>query len=300
MGLRVAILGLGLIGGSAGLAWRAAGHTVVGYARRPATGRRALEMGAADEAVATLAQATDADVVVLALPVLAIRQLMRDLSPLLRPGTVVTDVASTKRHVERWARQLLPPHAPFVGGHPMAGKETAGIEHADGSLFRGRTWCIVPPEGADAAAVERVTRLAREAGARPLQIGAADHDRAVAVTSHLSFMTSVTLCQAVVAREDFRRVAPVAGTGLRDTTRLASGDPLMHRDICLTNRDFLVHELETFGARVAEVTDLIRRLPDPEAAPGDPAVDRLERLFAELKTARDAWLEGRLLEQRPE
>lgn len=291
MGLRVAIIGLGLIGGSAGLAFRAAGHSVVGCARRTETCHRALERGAVDEATTDLAVAAAADVVLLAPPVLAIRGLMRDLSPLLRPETIVTDVASTKRHVERWARQLLPSAVRFVGGHPMAGKETGGIEHAEGALFRGRTWCIVPPEGAEPAAVRQVTRLALDAESRPMQLGAAEHDRAVAATSHLSFMASVSLSLAVVARDDFHRLTPVAGSGLRDITRLASGDPLMHRDICLTNRDFLVRELEAFGDRVAEVTALIRDLPEPDATLGSAAVDRLEQLFAEQKGARDAWLE---------
>jgi prephenate dehydrogenase len=282
--VRVAIAGLGLIGGSAGLAWRAAGHTVVGYARRPETRRLALELGAADETPETLAGAARADVVVLAPPVLAVRDLMGALAPLLAPGTVVTDVASTKRCVERWAADLLPPGVAFVGGHPMAGKETAGIEHADGALFRARTWCVVPPPGADPAAVDVVRRLALDAGARPLRLEAATHDRAVAATSHLPFMAAAALCETVVAGDDFPRLAPVAGTGLRDATRLASGDPLMHRDICLTNRDFLVQSLEAYAARLAAAADLLRRLPEPDAT------TELERYFAGLKGARDAWL----------
>lgn len=285
---------MGLIGGSAGLALRAAGHTVVGYARRAEVRARAKEIGAADTTPDSLARAARADVVLLAAPVLALRQLMADLAPHLATHTIVTDVASTKRTVERWARHLLPAHAHFVGGHPMAGKEQAGIEHADGALFRGRTWCIVPPPGADARAVETVTRLAAATGARPLQIGAADHDRAVAATSHLPFTASIVLALTVLGRAEFPRLAAVAGSGLRDTTRLASGDPVMHRDICLSNRDHLVRELELLSDRLAEVTDVIRRLPDPEFAEGDLRLEELERLFAEIKSVRDAWQAGEL------
>jgi prephenate dehydrogenase len=264
---------------------------VAGFARRIETRRQAIELGAVDTAPATLAATLEgAAVVVLAPPVLAIRDLLRQAGPLLSPGTIVTDVASTKGDVERWAAELLPPGIDFVGGHPMAGKETAGIEFADGDLFRGRTWCIVPPAGVDPLAVARVTELARDTGARTLEIAAGEHDRAVAATSHLPFMVSAALCDAVVTRDDFRRLLPVAGTGLRDLTRLASGDALMHRDICLTNRAALIGEMEAFAVRLAEVTDLLRRLPEPEDAAGDGAVDELQRLFLDLKDARDAWL----------
>jgi prephenate dehydrogenase len=282
---------LGLIGGSAGLAWRAAGHTVVGYARRADTRHHARALGAADETPELLAGAARADVVVLAAPVLAIRQLLIDLAPHLAPGAIVSDAASTKLAVERWARRFLPPHVHFVGGHPMAGKEAAGIDHADGALFRGRTWCIVPPAGADEQAVEVVTRLAADTGAKPLRIGAAEHDRAVAATSHLPFMAAAALCLSVVAQPRFAAIAAVAGTGLRDTTRLASGDPRMHRDICLTNRDNLLVELEQLSARLAEAADLLRQLPEPDIADDQAALGHLEALFVRLKQARDAWLE---------
>src|SRR5439155_18100835 len=131
-----------------GMAWRAAGHQVVGWARRSETARRALQRGAIDESAPTLEAACAADVVVLAPPVLAIRPLMVQVAPHLAAGTIVTDVASTKRAVEQWARQALPHHVRFVGGHPMAGRETAGIEFADGGLFRNRPWVIVPPPDA--------------------------------------------------------------------------------------------------------------------------------------------------------
>ncbi len=290
--MRVAIIGLGLIGGSAGMAFRRAGHTVAGYARRAATLRRAIELGAVDEPAETLAQAAQAEVLVLAAPVLAIRDLLADLGPLLPSGAIVTDVASTKRQVETWALQLLPAGVHFVGGHPMAGKETAGIDYADGALFRGRTWCIVPPPRASEGAVAAVAQLAADTGALTIRMTAAEHDAMVAATSHLPFTVSALLCDAVLGRQGFDRLAPVAGPGLRDLTRLASGDALMHRDICVTNRDNLVRELEYFSQRLAEVTALIRALPDAERASGDGALAALEDWFRRLKQARDAWLRG--------
>ncbi|MBI3969816.1 MAG: prephenate dehydrogenase [Chloroflexi bacterium] len=266
---------------------------MAGYARRPETRKRAREIGAVDVAPDCLAEAVQADVIVLAAPVLAIRRLLQEIAPHVPDGTVVTDVASTKRDVERWALRFLPRRIHFVGGHPMAGKETAGIEHADGALFHDRTWCVIPPPGADDGAVELVTRIAAATGARTVQMSAEEHDRAVAATSHLAFAVSKTLCRSVIAGDDFGQRRPVAGTGLRDTTRLASGDALMHRDICLTNRDNLVRELEHFSARLAELTGAIRQLPDPDDAEGDPALQQLEDLFVSLKQARDSWLSER-------
>ena len=131
-----------------------------------------MELGAADETPESLAGAAEAEVVVLAPPVLAVRDLLARLAPHLTPGTVVTDVASTKRCVEAWAARFLPLGVAYIGGHPMAGKEQAGIEHADGRLFQGRTWCIVPPPGADPGAEEVVRRLAEDAGSRTVRLGA--------------------------------------------------------------------------------------------------------------------------------
>jgi prephenate dehydrogenase len=283
-----------LIGGSAGIAWRAAGHTVVGYARRAETRRLARDLGAADETPETLAAAARADVVVLAPPPLAMRSVLSALAPHLAPRTVVADVGSTKQTIEGWARDALPAGVHFVGSHPMAGKETAGIEHADGGLFRGRTWVIVPPEGAPPAAVDAVTQLAHDAGARTVQMDAAAHDAAVAAVSHLPLVVAAALADAVIARDAFDDIAALAAGYLRDPTRPASGDPIMHRDICVTNREQVLAELERFSAALATLTDRIRRLPDPAAAgdseAGDDAVRGLEHFFARTKRARDTWL----------
>ena len=246
-------------------------------------------MGAIDEAPATLADAVRADVVLLAPPVLAIRGLLQEIAPYLSDGTVVTDAASTKRHVERWALATLPATVRWVGSHPMAGKETAGLEHADGALFRGRTWCIVPPPGADPDAVHDVTQLEADSGARTLEIDAAAHDRAVAAVSHLPFTAAAALADAVICDPRFREIAAIAGTGLRDMTRLASGDATMHRDIVLTNRDNLVESLERYVARLQAALSMLKRMPDGE---NGEAASALGDYFARLKSARDAWLEG--------
>ena len=221
------------------------------------------------------------------------RGLLADLAPHLAPGAIVTDAASTKADVERWALELLPSHVHWVGGHPMAGKETAGLEHAVSALFQGRTWCIVPPSNADSEAVRRVTQLAIDTGARPLELDAQSHDRAVAAVSHLPFTAAAALAASVITREDFGAHAAIAGTGLRDMTRLASGDPVMHRDICLTNRDNLVRELEQYVEQLQHAISLLRAAPAPDEAEGHPATADLGAYFEHLKERRDAWLAGR-------
>lgn len=228
----------------------------------------------------------------LAPPPLAMRQVLVDLAPHLAPGTVVTDVGSTKQAVERWARETLPAGVHFVGGHPMAGKETAGIAHADGSLFRGRTWIVVPPEDADEAAVAAVTRLAQDAGARTRRMTAAAHDAAVAAVSHLPFVVAAALADAVIAGDGFGEIASVAAGYLRDPTRPASGDPVMHRDICVTNRDNVLAQVERFTASLAALVERIRRLPEQaaQADAGDGAGRELEAFFVSAKRARDAWI----------
>lgn len=232
----------------------------------------------------------------LAPPVLAMRAMLEEVAPHLQDGCVVTDVASTKVDVERWALNLLPSHAHWVGGHPMAGKETAGLEHADAALFRDRMWCIVPPPNATEPAVALITDLARATGARTMTIDAATHDQAVAAVSHLPFMAATAIAHSVIQREQFGSFSQIAGTGLRDMTRLASGDAVMHRDICLTNRDNVVRELERYVALLNEAIDLLRHQPAADGAAADSgarAVRALEAYFLAPKRVRDAWLRER-------
>ncbi len=279
-GTTIAIVGLGLIGGSLGRALRLAGYHVTGFARRPAVRRRALALDAVDVAATNLRETADAEIIVLAVPVLATQAVFRQLAPQLHPGTIVTDVASTKARVLGWAAELLPAGVHFVGGHPMAGRETAGIEHAAADLFRGRTWCIVAPDATLSAAVAAVTALATATGALPLALDAATHDAAVAATSHVPFLAAKALAEAAFMQPDWPRIQPLASTGLRDTTRLASGNALMHRDICASNRAAILQQLDHFRERLAALATLIREGDDEE----------LLVYFERLKTKRDRFV----------
>jgi prephenate dehydrogenase len=289
--LRIAVLGLGLIGGSAAQVWRTVGHSVVGWSRRQSTVALAVDRGILDIGAPSATAAVDyADIVVLATPVLAMRALMGEISSALRVGAIVTDVASTKEAPERWAAELLPAHAHWIGAHPMAGKEVSGLDHVDPSLFRGRTWVVVPPPGADRKAVATVERLGRELGSRVIEMDASSHDDAVANVSHLPFMASTALSDAVIGSERFEAWSAVAATGLRDLTRLASGDALMHRDICITNRDRIADAMDRFATELASMAAQVRALPDPDEASGTTALDALGARFARVKADRDEWL----------
>ncbi|MGD9496922.1 MAG: prephenate dehydrogenase [Armatimonadota bacterium] len=245
---RVAIIGIGLIGGSFALAARAAGVVgeVIGVARTERTLLEAMHLGAVDRISDDPAQSVrGADLVFIATPVAAIPALLGRIAPALPPGCIVTDAGSTKRMVME-AAQTLPAHADFVGGHPMAGSEQAGIAAARASLFRGHTWLLTPGR-ARPEAVARLRAAIEALGARVVTVEAARHDRLVARTSHLPHVVAAALCGALgdaCEEHDF------IGSGLRDTTRIAAGSSEVWREILLTNADQVLAALEEFGAEV--------------------------------------------------
>jgi len=173
-------------------------------------------------------------------------RLLQELAAVLSPGTVVTDVASTKAQVISWAEELLPKNVSFVGGHPMAGREVSGIDVADATLFRERTYCLTPTAHTLPAAVSKVCSLVEIVGARVHFLGAAAHDEQVASVSHLPFLASVALMNTVAEDSTWNDAASLAASGFRDTSRLAAGSPEMYRDICLTNSTAIVGWLDKY------------------------------------------------------
>jgi len=284
---RVAIVGLGLIGGSLGLALRRAANTahhppaprISGWDQSTAARQLALAIGAIDSAPDNLEHAVrDAELVIVAVPVLAVRDVFAALGPVLQPGAVVTDVASTKALVCGWAADLLP--CAFVGGHPMAGSERSGMAHARADLFDGATYCLTPTEDTPQTAVATVTRLVAIAGARPKLMDPATHDRVVAAVSHLPFLLSTLLMELTTTSPEWALLRTLAATGFRDVSRLASGDPRMHTDICLTNATAIRPWLRD-AARMLET--LAGELDDATA---------LQQRFEHAKEARDDLLAG--------
>ncbi len=248
---RVAIIGLGLIGGSIGLALHEAqaAKEVTGYDVGKGVCDRAHKLGAIDQCSSSLADAVcGAELVILATPVGAMHSLLHHIAPALSAEAVVTDVASTKTQVISWAEELLPSSVAFVGGHPMAGKEVCGVEAADASLFLHHIYCLTPMPHTPPAAVRTVCSLVELLGARVLFLEAAEHDGQVAGVSHLPFLASVALMNTVAEDGTWKDAALLAASGFRDASRLAAGSPEMYRDICLTNSSAIARQLDEYIA----------------------------------------------------
>jgi prephenate dehydrogenase len=237
--VHIAFLGLGLIGGSVARAAATSGFASRVTAWTPdGAGPRAA--GAAGQGIDPAASPTDAirdaDLIVLAAPPLACLDLLDELAGPLRAAlasdAVITDVASTKGAMVAQARAH---RLRFVGGHPLAGRETSGYAAADPELFRDRPWVLVPADPADAVADARVSALAVACGARPVAMGAVEHDAAVAAISHAPLVVAVALAEAMTERPDWPAASGLAAGGWASMTRLALGDPAMGAGILATN-----------------------------------------------------------------
>lgn len=266
--MKIAFLGLGLIGGSVARAVAEAGWadslsawSPSGTGPRAAVGHGIVPASTPREAV------RDAALVVLAAPPLAclalVDDLAGDLANSLVADVVVTDVAGTKAAISARAHDR---GIRFVGGHPMAGREVGGYEAADPDLFRDRPWVIVPPDPADPAAEELVTGLAAACGARPVRMVAADHDTAVAGISHLPLIVSAALVEAVAGSADWPAAAGLAAGGWASMSRLARGDVEMGAGMLATNADAVSGRLRAFRDVIdAWLGELGGAAPDPDA-----------------------------------
>ncbi|MFL5655694.1 MAG: prephenate dehydrogenase [Ktedonobacteraceae bacterium] len=257
---RVAIVGLGLIGGSIGLALHKAkaAQQVVGYDLGKGISNQARKIGAIDEPYSTLADVVrGAELIILATPVGAMRSLLQDIATTATSGAVVTDVASTKAQIISWAEEFLPTSVAFVGGHPMTGKELSGVESADAALFQGRIYCLTPTARTRPVAINKVSILIEALGARVRFLEPAEHDGQVAGISHLPFVASVALMETVAEGPAWGDAAMLAAGGFRDMSRLAAGNPEMYRDICLTNSEALTRWLNEYITTLSELRDRI-------------------------------------------
>ena len=284
----IAIVGTGLIGTSLALAIKSSNLQVeiVGTDYDSTARSGAQKSGAFKKVEARLSSAIrGADVVVFATPIMARREMMESAAHDFQEGCVVTDVGSSKKAVMQWAEEVLPKHVSFVGGHPMAGKELSGPQHADGDMFRGKAYCIVPSLTAEKAAVSSVTTMAEAIGAKPFFIGVDEHDSFVAAASHLPFMMSIALMGTASKSANWDDIAQLASSGFGDLSRLASGDPVMHRDICLTNPEPIVAWMDSYIRELYDLRNLLAKEggPDPEA---------VEKVFTEAMEARARWQAG--------
>lgn len=279
---RLALIGVGLIGGSLARALRDAGHVheVIGYGRGLANLQRAVELGVADRIETSLSAAVrDADMVVLATPVGSMAEILGAIAPYLAKDAVVTDVGSVKGAIVAAARSALGEKLNgFVPGHPIAGTERTGVEASFSSLFVGRRVVLTPLPETSAEAMARVRAMWQAAGAEVVSMSVEHHDTVLAATSHLPHLLAYALVDMLAHLEDSREIFAYAAGGFRDFTRIASSDPVMWRDISIANRGAIVSMLKQYQA---EVNGLIKAV-----AAGDG--ERLQTLFARAKAARDA------------
>lgn len=274
----ITIAGVGLLGGSVGLALRAAGLKCrrIGLVRSPLSARAVVDFDAVDEATIDPAEAlSPADLVILATPLGIFPDHMKLARQYCRPGCLITDVGSTKRAPQRWATQLLGRRVRFVGSHPMAGSERTGVEFAQADLFAGATCFVCPRGGRLGGGAELLKQLWEIIGCRVAFLSPAAHDRTVARVSHVPHLVA----GGMIHLTGSDAVLQMAGPGLRDATRIASGNPVMWRDILTTNRDEIVAGLAEMEAILAHIRTLL-------AAGEDALAEEWMRKAAER---RNAW-----------
>ncbi len=281
---RLAVVGVGLIGGSLALALKAAGVVgeVVGIGRGRANLEKALDLGVIDRIADTAAEGVrDADLVFLATPVLTLAEVAGSLVPYMKSGAILTDGGSVKGAVVRAIEPLMPDNIHFVAGHPIAGTEQSGAEAAFATLYRGRRCILTPTEHTASAALELVRKVWETAGSDVVLMDVEKHDRILGAISHLPHMVAYSLVNAVGSYDRYEEnILEYSAGGFRDFTRIASSDPTMWRDIAQTNRDALLEMMERFEAFFAELKEDVRQ--------GDG--DRLFEFFLRSKQSRDAIL----------
>lgn len=266
----VAVIGLGLMGSSFALALKEArpDMVIVGADTDPTTLRKALDRGVVASASSDASVAEMADVIVIGAPIRAMREIFGQLKGKTE-GRVVTDMASTKADVMAWA---LAAGIDLIGGHPMCGKETSGIDAADASVFRDAAWVLTRSDSV-------LTDLVKAVGAHPVVMDAETHDRVVAGVSHAAFLLSVGYVLALSRRADWPEASRLAAGGFRDMSRLAGGDPELYAGVTRTNRVNLLDQLDAISTELAR----LRRHLEAD----DP---RLVELFEEARAVRERWL----------
>jgi prephenate dehydrogenase len=278
---RLAILGVGLMGGSlaAGLRQRQRVQRVTGWGRRESPLQQGCDMGYLDDYSLDLATAVvDADMVVIATPTLIAEQVLMQLRDLLGPTTVITDVASVKGNLLRRAQQLWGTEPPnLVLAHPIAGSEASGVEAARGDLFEHHRVILTPTDNTDADALAAVETMWSAVGAEVVQMGVERHDQVLAATSHLPHLLAYSLVDLLASQQEQQDIFRFAAGGFRDFTRIASSDPQMWHDISLANSDALLHRIDQFSAHLQQLRDAI--------AAADS--DQIMEVFSNAKSARD-------------
>jgi len=276
---RLAVVGVGLIGGSLALALKEAGAVghVVGIGRGLANLETALQRGVVDSFTLDPVEGVqNADVIFLATPVQALGPVAREMMPHLKPGAILTDGGSVKRAVIDAIEPSLREDVHFVPGHPIAGTENSGAEAAFATLYRDRRCILTPSDKTDREALAKITTMWQRVGSQVVIMEVEKHDRVLAAISHLPHMVAYALVNAVGAYDRYdENILEYSAGGFRDFTRIASSDPTMWRDIALTNREALVEMMEQFETFFAELK-------------ADVAVGSAEQLFEFFRRSKQS------------
>ncbi len=279
--MKLAVYGVGLIGGSFSLALKKAGRVgeVVGFGRSEKTLIEAKNLGIMDR-MGKDEDIGNADLILLATPVGQMPEIMKRISPLLGSHTLVTDAGSTKGDVVQIAREMLGEKlGQFVPAHPIAGGEKSGPTAAQASLFKGRKVVLTPLPENSSGSVARVRKIWEACGAAVSEMSPDEHDEVFAAVSHLPHLLSFALVHDIAERENRDLLLSFAASGFRDFTRIAGSSPEMWRDICLSNREALLVELERYMTEL----DVIRQ------ALSEKDAKKLEEIFSEARTVRNGW-----------
>jgi prephenate dehydrogenase len=280
---QLGLIGCGLMGGSFALALKRAGLVgrVVGYSKSPSTTERARKLGAIDVAAeSALLAVSGSDIVLIAVPVSATEATLKAIRHMVEPHVLFMDVGSTKRDVVDTARRVLKERiGPFVPAHPIAGKESAGIAHADAALFTGRQVILTPLPQTLPEMVQKATDVWAAIGMQVLRMTPENHDAAFAAVSHLPHMLAFAYFNAVARQPAGRDYLSLAGPGFRDFTRIAAGDPAVWRDILMANREEILKQSQRFRHTLDAMEHVIKT--------GN--VEALEDLIRSASDARATW-----------
>jgi prephenate dehydrogenase len=280
--MKVAIIGLGLIGGSTGLGLKKASKDlkIVGIPRREETIQEATDRGAIDEGTTDPKKGiAEADLIFICTPINLIIPILKEISSSLKKGAIVTDVGSSKGEIVSQAEKLVPKGAYFVGGHPMAGKENVKLEAAEANLFEGKTWILTPTSKTSKKALEAVKEIVALLNCQTVEMDPKLHDMIVAGISHMPLAVAVALVNTIEYAEKGKdEMVHCASSGFRDTTRIASGDPMLGVDMFTTNKKAVLKMLSAFKKSLFKIEKLIKE--------GDP--NKIKKELEIIKTFRDS------------
>ena len=286
---KIAIIGTGLIGTSLGLAIKKAGIKdveIVGTDLDRTHANQAQKMGALDSISGNMAGAAeDAEIVIIATPVTAMKMVLEVIGPRLKEGCLVTDTGGSKAPVIEWAGEFLPRGVSFVGGNPIVGKDSSGPKAADASLFVDRPYCVIPGKDAHEEAVRLLTDMIRAIGAKPYYMDLGEHDSFVSAVTHLPLLLSVALLRCTSRSPSWDDIAKVASTQFSELTRLASGDPASHQGVFSSNCESMVYWMDAFVQELQEIRQILE---------GDEGgrEDAMGKVLDEAFTARARWAAG--------